>query len=98
MLQPLFEDLDRLDDVETLPRAGRARHDIDPAMAEPQRLQYVEADADLLFGFRGERDPDRVTDTGPQQHAHADGRLDRTGDHPAGLGDSEMQRIVARVG
>src|SRR5438876_525867 len=44
----LLENADGLDDVEILPGARRARDDGDAAAAQPQRLQHVVADLDLL--------------------------------------------------
>ena len=53
---------------------------------------------DLLHGLGRQRDADRVADAGPQQRAQADRRLHRAGAQAAGLGDAEMQRVVAGLG
>src|SRR3546814_1524024 len=50
VLQALFQQFDGIDDLELLPRAGRAGDDVDAAMAEIERLQHVEADLHLLYG------------------------------------------------
>ena len=67
MLQPLLERLDGADHVEALPRAARAGDDADAAVADAERLQDLEADADFFLGLGRERDADRVADPGPQQ-------------------------------
>ncbi len=98
MGQLLLEDADRLDDVEILPRAGWARDDRHAAPPEAERFEHVVADLDLLDRIGGQRDADRVTDARPQQHAEPDRRLDRPAAQTAGLGDPEVQRIVAGFG
>ena len=98
VLQALLELVDRLDDVEALPRAGRAGDDVDAAVAQAQRLQDVEAGLDLLHRVGGERDADGVADAGPQQAAHADRRLDRARAQGPRLGDAQVQRAVDGLG
>ena len=68
------------------------------AGAQAERFQHLEADLDLLFGLRREADADRIADPGPQQIAHPDARLDRPADQPAGLGNSQMERAIDRLG
>src|SRR3546814_993587 len=72
MLERILEPLHGADDVETLPRAARARHDADAAGPEAERFQYLVADAHLFLGFGRQADADRVADPGPQQAADAD--------------------------
>src|SRR3546814_8956299 len=84
----LLEDLDGLDDLELLARAGRAGDHVHAAVAQAQRLQDVEADLHLLHRIGGERHADGVADAGPQQVAHADRRLDGAAPEAAGLGDA----------
>jgi len=98
MGEPLLEPLDRLDDLELLARAGWTRNDGDPAAAQVQRFQHLEAGLDLLDRIGRQRDPDGVADPRPQQHAEPDRRLDRAAAQGAGLGDAEMERIVAGFG
>src|SRR6185369_17501947 len=80
MLEPIFERLDGADHVETLASAARARDDSDSAAADPERFQYLVADADFLFRLGRYRNADRVTDTRPEQVADADRRLHRPAD------------------
>ena len=75
MRQPLLQLRHRLDDVEALPRAGRAGDDLHPAMADAERLQDLPADMHLLLRLGRERDADGVADAGPQQAAQPDRRL-----------------------
>jgi hypothetical protein len=93
-----FSSIHRADHVEALPRARRARHDPHAAGAQAERLQDVIADLHLLFRIGGERDADRVADAGPQQHAKADGGLDRAADQAAGFGDAQVQRAIDHFG
>src|SRR5690606_2086636 len=65
---------------------------------QAERFQYLEADAHFLFRLGRKRDANGVADARPQQHAHADARLDRAADQPAGLGDAEVQRAIDRLG
>ena len=60
--QPRLQRLDGADDVKLLARAGRAGHDVDAAMAQVQRLQDVEADANLF-----EMDDTALTKLGIEQ-------------------------------
>ena len=67
-------------------------------MAQAQRLQDIEADADFFDRIGGERDADGVADAGPEQGADADRGLHRAGHQAAGLGHAEMERVVAGFG
>src|SRR5690349_24126865 len=73
--EALFEALDGLDDLELLAGAGRARDHSDAAAPQAQRFQDFETGLDLLDRIGRERDPDRVADPGPQQHAEPDRRF-----------------------
>ena len=64
MLQPVFQHAHSFNDIESLPRAGWARNDIDTAMAQVERLQNIEARANLVYRVSGQRNPDRVADAG----------------------------------
>jgi hypothetical protein len=46
--EPFLEPLDRLDRLELLPGAGRARNHRHAAAPEAERFQHLEADLDLL--------------------------------------------------
>ena len=94
---PLLQGLDGADHVVLLPRAGRAGDDVDAAVTQVQRLQHLEADAHFFLGLCRERDADRVADARPQERPHADRGLNRAGARAAGLGDADMQGIVAGV-
>ena len=72
--------------------------DVDAAVAQAERLEHVEAGLDLLDRVGGEGDADGVADAGPEQRAHADGRLDGAGPRRAGLGDAQVQRAVDGFG
>jgi len=98
MGQPLFQDADGLDDVEALPGAGGARDDRDAAVAQAQRLEYLEARLDLLDRVGRKRDPDRVADAGPEQVAETNGRLDGARGQAARLGDAKMDRRIGDLG
>src|SRR3546814_291404 len=98
VLQALFQQFDGIDDLELLPRAGRAGDDVDAAMAEIERLQHVEADLHLLYGIRRQRYPNGVADPRPEQHPQSDRRFHGADAEAAGLGDAEMERIVAGLG
>src|SRR3546814_8756149 len=67
VLEALLQFLDGADDVEALPRATGARDDADAAVADAERLENLEADADLVLGLCRPRDADRVADPEPQR-------------------------------
>ena len=54
-------------------------------------------DLDLLDRRGRERDPDRVADALAEQRAEGDGGLDGALERRSGLGDAEVQRVVARL-
>src|SRR5205085_12387975 len=93
--EALFEALDGLNDLELLAGAGGAGDHGDAAAAQVQRLQNFEAGLHLLDRIGGQRDADRVADAGPQQHAEPDRGFDRAAAQSAGLGDPQMERVVA---
>lgn len=68
-----------------------------PRVLRPRALRVLVPDLDLLLRLGGQADADRVTDTGPQQAANADGALDRPADQAARFGDAQMQRTVHRL-
>uniref|UniRef100_A0A0N4ZLI6 LigA n=1 Tax=Parastrongyloides trichosuri TaxID=131310 RepID=A0A0N4ZLI6_PARTI len=98
MGQALLQRFDGLNDVEALPRAGRAGDDVDAAGAQAERLQDVEADLDLLDRIGGEAHADGVADPGPEQRAHADRGLHGAGAQGPRLGDADVQRAVDGLG
>ena len=55
----LLQRLDGADHVVLLARAGRAGDEVDAAMAQAERLQHLEADADLFLRLGRQRDADR---------------------------------------
>ncbi len=77
------------------PPAGRAGDDLQLARSQVQRLQDLGADLDLLDRRRGQRDPDGVPDPLAQQRPEGDRGLDRALERRSGLGDPEVQRVVA---
>src|SRR3546814_10512940 len=82
----------------SLPRATGARDDADAAVADAERLENLEADADLVLGLCRQRDADRVADPEPQQAADPDRRFDRARHEPARLGDAGVQRAIEHLG
>src|SRR3546814_18117170 len=72
----------------SLPRATGARDDADAAVADAERLENLEADADLVLGLCRQRDADSVADPEPQPAADPDRRFDRARHHPARLSDA----------
>ncbi|MBB5956904.1 ABC-type antimicrobial peptide transport system permease subunit [Saccharothrix tamanrassetensis] len=90
--------LRQLVDVDLRPPARRARHDLQLARPKTQRRQDLRAHLDLLHRRRGQRHPDRVADALRQQHAERDRRLHRALHQRPGLGDAEVQRVVAGTG
>src|SRR3546814_2104640 len=97
MLERILEPLHGADDVETLPRAARARHDADAAGPEAERFQYLVADAHLFLGFGRQADADRVADPGPQQVADAERRLDRAADQSPRFGDPRSEEHTSEL-
>ena len=95
VLQALFEALDGLDDLELLAGTAGAGNHRNAAAPQAQRLQHLEADLDLLDRIGRERDADRVADPRPQQHAEPDRGFDGAAAQRAGLGDAEMEGVVA---
>ena len=67
-------------------------------MAQAQRLQDLESGLDLLHRVGRQRDPDCVADSGPEQRANADGGFHRAAAQAPGLGNAEMQRVIAGLG
>src|SRR6478672_11912659 len=94
VLQPIFERLDRADDVKALASAAGAGDDTDSAIANTERLQDLVADADFFLGLGRQRYADGVADSGPQQVADTDRRLHRTADQATGFGNAEVERAV----
>ena len=86
------------EDVHLRAATARARHEVEPAPAEPERLEDPRADLDLLDRVVGERDADRVPDPFREERPDADGALHAAHRHRAGLGHAEVQRVVARLG
>jgi hypothetical protein len=68
------------------------------APAQAERLQDVEAGLHLLHRIGGERDADGVPDSRPEKRADADRRFDRAHAQGPGLGDAEMERVIAGLG
>ena len=69
--------------------------------AEAQRLEHLLRDLDLLrsvaSGLRREADPDRVADPSLEQERQAGRRGDDALGAHAGLGQAEVQRVVAPI-
>src|SRR2546429_3134359 len=80
------------------PAAGRAGHDVEATSAQPERFEDGDAGLDLLDGWGGQRYPDGVADALAKQRAERDGGLYRALVHRAGLGDAQVQRVVAALG
>ena len=85
-------------DVDLRAAARRSRHDLEPALAQVQGLEDRQSDLHLFHRRRGQRDPDGVADPLAQQGSEGDRRLDRALECRAGLGDAEVQRVVALLG
>ncbi len=75
--------------------ARRARDEIQPALPQTERLQDRRPDLDLLDGIVRERHTDRVADPLGEQRPDPDRALHAAHRHRAGLGDAEVQRVVA---
>ena len=67
-------------------------------MAQAEGFQDIEAGAHFLDRVGRQRDANSVANPGPQQRAHADRRFDRADAQATGLGDPQMQRIIAGLG
>src|SRR5690606_37476837 len=94
----LLERLHGTDHVEPLARAARAGDDADPAIADAEALEDLEADADLVLGLGRKADADGVADARPQQVADPNRRLDRPADEATRFGDAEVERAIDRIG
>ena len=66
-------------------------------MAQTERFQNIEADLDLFHRIGGERDTDGIADAGPEQRSDPHGRFDGAAAQAPGLGDAEMQGIIAGI-
>jgi hypothetical protein len=64
-------------DADVVAAAARAGDHDRPALAEAERLEDLEARANLLDRVGRQRDPHRVPDPVHEQRSHADGALDR---------------------
>jgi len=85
--------------VETLiEEAMKLAEAAEPAGAQAEGFKDGGADLDFLDRRGGEGDPDRVADALGEQGAEGDGRLDRALEGRAGLGDAEVQRVLAALG
>src|ERR1700744_2246957 len=78
--------------------ARRAGHDLEAPRPKVQRLENLGADLDFLDRWRRQRHPDGVADPARQQGAECDRGLDGALEGRAGLGNAEVQRIVALRG
>ena len=88
--QPVLDDVRQILDADVVAPARGARDHHGPAFAQPERLQDLPRDLDLLHGIRGERDAKRVSDPVREQRADPDCALDPTRELGAGLGHSEV--------
>src|SRR5690348_6001609 len=81
--------------------AARASSDAGREGAEAKRLEQFAGGIDFLAavasGLRRERDANRVANAFAEQNAHRGGRPDEALGAHAGLGQSEMQRLVGLV-
>ena len=82
------------DHIEVLPRATRTGHEIDAIAAQLEALEDVETDLDLFDRVRRQRHSDGVADAFIKQHAQPDRRLHGAAAQAAGLGDTQMQRLL----
>ena len=67
-------------------------------MPDPQGLQEIPTDPDLFLGLIGQRHAHGIADPGPKQRAQTDRRLHGAHAPPAGLGNADMQRVIADFG
>ncbi len=91
--QPLLDLLRELLHADVVSAAARAGNQDRAALAQAERLQDLEGDADLLDRVGGERDADRVADPVGEQCAQTDCALDRARARRPRLGHTEVQRI-----
>ena len=82
VFEPLFQGIDRADDVELLTGAGGTGDEVDAAGTDAQGFEDVEAHLHLLHRIGGQGDAQGVANPFAQQHAKADGGLDRAGAKP----------------
>ena len=68
-LEPGSDLLGERVDIDLGAAAGGARHDLQPALAQVERLQDLDADLHLLDRRRGQRDADGVADAVGQQRS-----------------------------
>jgi hypothetical protein len=66
MLKARLQCLDGLDDVEALARTGRARDDVDTAVAQAEGIENLIADLDFFDRVRRQGHTDCVANTHPQ--------------------------------
>src|SRR3954447_12038529 len=88
--------LDRLGErllADVVAPARRARDQDRSALAQPERLEDLPRDPDLLDGVGGEADPNRVADSVDEQRPEPDRALDRPCRRRARLGDAEVEWI-----
>jgi hypothetical protein len=91
--QPVLDDAREVLDADVVTAARRARDHDGPALTQPERLQDLPGDLDLLHGVGGQGDAQRVSDPVCEQRSDPDGALDRTGELRSGLRDTEVQRV-----
>src|SRR5262249_30045433 len=85
-------------DVDLGATARRAGHDFEGTWPQVQRLEDLIADLDFLDRWRRQRHADGVADAPRQQGAEGNGGLDGALESGTGLGDTEVQRVVALGG
>src|SRR6185503_10208240 len=85
-------------DADVVAPARRARDHHRPALAQPERLQDLPGDLDLLHGVGSERDPHRVADAVHQERPHPYSALDRPGERRPRLGNAEVERVGHLLG
>src|SRR5690606_9093828 len=90
--------LGQLVHIHLRPPARRTRHDLQPPLPQPQRLQDLIADLDLLHRRRRQRHPDRVPDPLRQQRTERHRRLHRLLERRTRLRHPQMQGVVATLG
>ena len=98
VLKPLFQNLDGLDHVKALARAGGAGNDLHATGAKAQRLQNLEPDFHLFHRVSRKRHTDRIANAEPQKAAQTNGRFHSSGNQPPRLGDAQMDRGIGDGG
>ena len=92
-LETLFDDNGEALDADVVTAARRAGDHHRSTLAEPERLEDLPRDLDLLDRVGCQRDAKGVTDPVGQERADPDGALDRPRERRAGLRNAEVKWI-----